>query len=312
MAQFRAEDCVNLAAFTLVLFEHLTTLDREVRLVRRRRLSYAGAVFLLNRYLALLLFFLSLGPLLPTHNTMRFVCRALNYATQMVVIALYLNWSAFSGLRIYAISGQNDVVTWAVVVISSVPAIINIYIMTRVTDAYRPGGGCIVARAIPQDTWIRLAVATRACFLLSETIVFAVTYMKTCTMVFLNATGMVGSFAASYGAASCLSSLLNAILVTMVSRFYFHLNDLSTGEEVTPIPTKQSEDLVFVRTFPTTASDEPPTPPPKDRKWLLANDVLHIRPLSVAFLGAPCSKASSWPAGCEREICGPRRGVVSV
>ncbi|EIW51687.1 uncharacterized protein TRAVEDRAFT_54114 [Trametes versicolor FP-101664 SS1] len=162
-------------------------------------------------------------------------------------------------------------------------------------------------------TTLDLAVATRACFLLSETIVFAVTYMKTwytavgsafggtrrqqlpfttllcregsayfATMVFLNATGMVGSFAASYGAASCLSSLLNAILVTMVSRFYFHLDDLSTGEEATPIPTKQSENLVFVHTFPTTASDEPPTPPPKDKKWLLANDVLHIRPTIVA------------------------------
>ncbi len=59
-----------LASPALVLFEHLTTLDCEVRLVRRRRLSYAGAVFLLNRYLALLLFFLSLGPLLPTHNTL--------------------------------------------------------------------------------------------------------------------------------------------------------------------------------------------------------------------------------------------------
>ncbi len=66
--------------------------------------------------------------------------------------------------------------------------------------------------------------------------------------------------------------------MTMVSRFYFHLDDLSIGEDATPIPTKQSEDLVFVCTFPTASADEPPTPPPKDKKWLFP-DVLHIRPV---------------------------------
>ncbi|EIW51711.1 uncharacterized protein TRAVEDRAFT_136581, partial [Trametes versicolor FP-101664 SS1] len=52
----------------IFLFEYLITIDCEVRLAWSRKLSWARLIFLLNRYIALFLYFLSLIPLLPTGN----------------------------------------------------------------------------------------------------------------------------------------------------------------------------------------------------------------------------------------------------
>ncbi|KAL1944237.1 hypothetical protein VTO73DRAFT_3422 [Trametes versicolor] len=53
-AEIFVETCCDFAAFTLIFYEYLITIDREIDLVWGRRFTGATALFLLNRYLALL------------------------------------------------------------------------------------------------------------------------------------------------------------------------------------------------------------------------------------------------------------------
>ncbi|KAI0363476.1 hypothetical protein BV20DRAFT_125148 [Pilatotrama ljubarskyi] len=61
----RYANYVNLAAFVVVCFDHLLTMDCEVRLVWGRKISFAKLILLSSRYLSLLRFFFALAPSLP-------------------------------------------------------------------------------------------------------------------------------------------------------------------------------------------------------------------------------------------------------
>ncbi|KAI0362197.1 hypothetical protein OH77DRAFT_1416426 [Trametes cingulata] len=88
----RHANYVNLAAFVIILYEHLSTIDREVSLVWSRKLSRAKITLLLNRYMSLLMLFLSLGPMLlaESHLTWKQVIprgqRSLSWADIQTVL----------------------------------------------------------------------------------------------------------------------------------------------------------------------------------------------------------------------------------
>ncbi|KAJ8455327.1 hypothetical protein ONZ51_g12509 [Trametes cubensis] len=63
-----AYNSVDLAAFVFVLYEYLITFDDEVECVWRRKFTWARLILILNRYIALLLFLLSITPLIPADN----------------------------------------------------------------------------------------------------------------------------------------------------------------------------------------------------------------------------------------------------
>ncbi|KAH9901008.1 hypothetical protein C8Q73DRAFT_786418 [Cubamyces lactineus] len=76
-ADYRAYNSVDLAAFVFILFEYLITFDNEVECVWRRKLTWARLILLLNRYIALVLYLLSITPLIPAENLLAPLVRRL-------------------------------------------------------------------------------------------------------------------------------------------------------------------------------------------------------------------------------------------
>ncbi|RDX56696.1 hypothetical protein OH76DRAFT_1477273 [Lentinus brumalis] len=202
----------DLAVFAVLLFEYLITFDREVQFAWGRELSWARTIFLLNRYLSILEYLVVLGPLLPTVNYVRHVhndvlhchkltdtrtsCALLTRLMQVFQIVLYIVWAAFAGLRVYAISARNFVVTVVVVVLAVVPAVTNAYVAS-LTSVALSDLGCMSEMDLPILTWIEsvlafrchhatthltdhsVSVATRSCMIVSDALVIVTTLVKT-------------------------------------------------------------------------------------------------------------------------------------
>ncbi|KAI0647084.1 hypothetical protein C8Q79DRAFT_1009226 [Trametes meyenii] len=149
--QFRDENNFNLAVFVTVFYDYLTTLDREVRLLWGRKISLGKGIFLLNRYTSLLLFLMSFVELFPFGKGVRYMivsqphaddmliifclchtsCVALTYTWATLAILMHIVRVAFSGVRIYAISSQNVIITWIVVLLGMAPVGANIYLFSH-------------------------------------------------------------------------------------------------------------------------------------------------------------------------------------
>ncbi|EIW59936.1 uncharacterized protein TRAVEDRAFT_122446, partial [Trametes versicolor FP-101664 SS1] len=116
----------------LTAYEYLITLDQEVNLFWRRRITGATLLFLATRYLALLA-----GPilgaatfaLLPDHHhylcVSRLSCVVLGYVQFVPSVMQSLVWAGFSGLRILALSGMNWALASAVFVLAVCPFGVN-------------------------------------------------------------------------------------------------------------------------------------------------------------------------------------------
>ncbi|KAI0628911.1 hypothetical protein C8Q77DRAFT_1067287 [Trametes polyzona] len=99
------------AALTLLFYEYVITLDREVNLFWTRKFTGATALFLANRYIPLLLQIVDM-------------C---GYATMSdKVIMQYVPWAVFSALRVYALSGRNSFLGLVTLLLSSVTVGVNL------------------------------------------------------------------------------------------------------------------------------------------------------------------------------------------
>ncbi|KAI0374972.1 hypothetical protein BV20DRAFT_934912, partial [Pilatotrama ljubarskyi] len=238
--QYRAVNYVNLAAFVVILFDYLITIDCEVRSA---------------------------------------CCMALNYTMQTVVALLYGVWAAFSGLRIYAISNHNRFVTWSVVLLALVPVGTNIYLESQITDIYSEDTGCMATISLSTDTAQSLSlgrtlisVTTRASLTVSEAIVIVVTWMKTwatartplpagsrpsftalvlregilffCVVLTFNIIQIIFTFVES-STFSLILQFLNVLTPILISRFYFDLDDFKDREATASLPSVRSPTLRF-------------------------------------------------------------------
>ncbi|KAH9896808.1 hypothetical protein C8Q73DRAFT_789121 [Cubamyces lactineus] len=120
-------------------WEYLITLDREVRLVWRRKINSASVIFLLNRYIMLVQFAvqLPLSFLISDEHTTAIVlisqlhisqsCVVLNRVLAVFSVAPYFVWAAFSSLRAYAMSNRTWPIAMLVYLLSTATACYNIY-----------------------------------------------------------------------------------------------------------------------------------------------------------------------------------------
>ncbi|KAI0648016.1 hypothetical protein C8Q79DRAFT_925039 [Trametes meyenii] len=121
-------DCSRTLQVALIVsYDYLSTLDREVRLVRGRKLTWAKAIFLLNRYWAVVFFLLNFV-LMVVHMGDKQSCLKLTYAWEVGKVIGPLVSVAFSGTRIYAISYQNATITSVVVLLGMGPVIADIIV----------------------------------------------------------------------------------------------------------------------------------------------------------------------------------------
>ncbi|KAJ8487771.1 hypothetical protein ONZ51_g3950 [Trametes cubensis] len=126
IADFQTTYTYNLTFMGAVAWlgwEYLITLDREVRLVWRRKINSASVIFLLNRYIMLVQFAVQLP--------LSFLISDERYADFMRArfdrVAPYFVWAAFSSLRAYAMSNRTWPIAILVYLLSIATACYNIY-----------------------------------------------------------------------------------------------------------------------------------------------------------------------------------------
>ncbi|TFK92132.1 hypothetical protein K466DRAFT_573300 [Polyporus arcularius HHB13444] len=239
----------------------MITFDREVHYAWGRRLTWARAMFFLNRYLSLLQYFATFAStILPPSYF------------QACIIILFAVWAVFSGLRVYAISGNRKLLAYIVVFFALIPVATCIALDTLVrlevladvpfvmpfciqdgsnvnqftsTICADPSSLTTVVRATlhyprnaSTDSAFPVGVATRVPLLLSEAIVIVVTLLQT-RSAYLEHPEHQGyaSLVMREGVLYFLTMVLRRIfqpLIAMrpsippivVSRFYFQLDEL--------------------------------------------------------------------------------------
>ncbi|KAH9928744.1 uncharacterized protein B0H18DRAFT_1000427 [Fomitopsis serialis] len=133
--------CCQLAAATMIFHEHMITITQEVRYVWGQRLTGATLIFLLNRYVVLILGSTIVlqtvawdTPLAPANASGS--CEATIVLYDVVSILLYIIVAIFSALRAYAICGRKWTFTLATLGLGLAIAIASIYFAARSSYAY--------------------------------------------------------------------------------------------------------------------------------------------------------------------------------
>ncbi|KAI0748200.1 hypothetical protein C8Q80DRAFT_1317665 [Daedaleopsis nitida] len=215
----------DLAAFVLVVFEYVVTFDREVQFAWGRRLSWAKSIFLLNRYLTILEYFLVLGPMLPVVNFFLPTFSPL--------------FPAFSGLRIYAISGYDPFITVIVCALAMVPVATNAYVAAY-TDIALSELGCLsgLDSQLSTVTWTHTIRAAQPLHLhlsftslvLKEGILYFVIVLSLNTIQIVFDLTVVGSY-------GFIIPFLNVMTPILISRFLFDLDDLRSHDQDVTYPS---------------------------------------------------------------------------
>ncbi|KAI1795802.1 hypothetical protein LXA43DRAFT_880959, partial [Ganoderma leucocontextum] len=228
----------DLAVFVVLVFEYLVTFDREVHFAWGRKPSWAKTIFLLNRYLSIVEYFVVLGPLLPTIST--FVSNFAAIRARCILTQLH---RAFSGTRIYAISTRNWSVTSIVVLLALVPAVMNAYTIT-VTPVTVTPEGCMGVIDLSVTTWTALVysfltwiktwstirVAKKLHVQMSFTsLVLNEGILYFCIVLSLNIVQIVFDFV-EVGSFSLILPFLNVFTPILISRFFMDLDDLTTHD----------------------------------------------------------------------------------
>ncbi|OCH92593.1 hypothetical protein OBBRIDRAFT_886094 [Obba rivulosa] len=180
--------CAILAGSTLVFWDHISSFSHEVQFIWGRKLNGVTLLFHLNRWTTFVWAVMNATLILPLANV------------SVITILLLVFWAAFSGIRVYAISGGKWWSSALVCTLSLVPAGTNLYgsliaIYYQIETIPSLGKECINGKtfsaAVSTDCKPRfqthgvslmdfqVAISTRVCAIFSDLIVLAVTWYKT-------------------------------------------------------------------------------------------------------------------------------------
>ncbi|KAI0355241.1 hypothetical protein OH77DRAFT_1437151 [Trametes cingulata] len=141
------------ATIALYVYDCVITLDKEVALFWKRKVTGASLLFFLNRYIFLAGSLLELGGLSPMSAAGFTINRCSRYilAAKAIEYAQYLPWAAFSALRLFALSCATRnlllnrlrwPITVVVLLLSLVPLTINYYSYSLASGIIDPVFGC--------------------------------------------------------------------------------------------------------------------------------------------------------------------------
>ncbi|KZT73045.1 hypothetical protein DAEQUDRAFT_504178 [Daedalea quercina L-15889] len=173
-----ANTCCQLAAATMIFHEHMMTIAQEIRYVWGQRLTGATVIFLLNRYMVLLL-----GVTIILQTVAWDTPLATIMLYDIVAIILYIIIAIFSALRVYAIGGRNLTFCLITLGLGLVTAFASVYFAARSSYAY-----VVVIDNIPVCEYTNYysvtsyntsLIATRLCSILSDALVIGVTLCAT-------------------------------------------------------------------------------------------------------------------------------------
>ncbi|KAI0700803.1 hypothetical protein C8T65DRAFT_741919 [Cerioporus squamosus] len=160
---FMVEDLTSVSAAVLLSYEYLIMLSAEVQLFWKLPVTGSSVIFVINRYLPLLVIWYT-GPFpYPTYLE---GCVATVWSKSIIEYLQYFPWAAFSALRVYALGNQNWWIASFVFLLSSLPAICH-YIRTHWLYVYlNPAYGLLLvdyAGPVLSDLLV-LAITWRATY----------------------------------------------------------------------------------------------------------------------------------------------------
>ncbi|OCH93585.1 hypothetical protein OBBRIDRAFT_790108 [Obba rivulosa] len=178
--------CCVLAPSVLVIYDHIMTLPREVELIWGRQWTSVTFLYHLNRWTifiwAMFEFtgFIQIDTL-PVGDVCFSHCVGSNYFFDAVVICLLTIWTAFSGVRMYAISGGNWWLAVAVCALSMVQVGTNAYgwfAAVWFEIDFIPDIGMLCEDGSKLST-AAIAIGTRVCALAADVLILVMTWIKT-------------------------------------------------------------------------------------------------------------------------------------
>ncbi|OCH92064.1 hypothetical protein OBBRIDRAFT_833767 [Obba rivulosa] len=183
----------SVAAMTLVFYDHISTVSREVHLVWGRKFNAVTLLFHLNRWTIFVWAVSNCTNFIPIPTLVGYVCpctAAIDWS-YVIAILLLMIWAAFSSIRIYAVSTGSWCLALLVATVAMVPAATNIYlnlIKSQISIADEPflgvecGEGFNVSNAVfdaRESVPFRFPITDRSCAIAADVIVLLVTWSKT-------------------------------------------------------------------------------------------------------------------------------------
>ncbi|EMD39746.1 hypothetical protein CERSUDRAFT_92236 [Gelatoporia subvermispora B] len=178
--------CAIFAGSSLVIWDHISSFSHEVNFIWGRKLNSVTLLFHLNRWTTFIWAIMNATLVLPLANV------------TVLTILLFIFWAAFSGVRVYAISGGIWWPSAIVCALSLVPAGTNLYgsliaFYYQVEAIPALGPECISGKTFSAalstnrshtrhelcSYIIKVTIATRVCVIASDAIVLLVTWYKT-------------------------------------------------------------------------------------------------------------------------------------
>ncbi|EMD31618.1 hypothetical protein CERSUDRAFT_119661 [Gelatoporia subvermispora B] len=177
-----ANYCI-VASAVLVLYDHICTLPQELQLIWGRKLTSTMMLFHANRLLILVYAILNIVQA-SFRPGAAVSCTMLWYTLYALDLCLFALWAAFSGIRVYALSGGSRLLSLAVILLSLVPVGTNAYggfFGNSWQTATFPvlGLQCLDSKNISETTTTRLAISTRVPVIIADIMVLILTWWKT-------------------------------------------------------------------------------------------------------------------------------------
>ncbi|KAM5534811.1 hypothetical protein V8D89_011527 [Ganoderma adspersum] len=173
----------------LIMYEFMITFNKEVELFWRRRFTLSSVLFLVNRYVPLVVNMIYAPWPSNTSPTTLLGCKTLVWTAETLEIFQYLPWAVFSGLRAYVLSSQAWPLAVFVFILSLAPVVINYVTLGYAVPYIDPILGCGVSSTLTDATTLDkiscslsislVTVVSRTCIITSDLLVLAITWMAT-------------------------------------------------------------------------------------------------------------------------------------
>ncbi|KAJ3554447.1 hypothetical protein NM688_g3104 [Phlebia brevispora] len=142
----------------LVAYEYFITFQDEVNIIWRSKWTAGKALFLITRYLMIIVSVITF--LMPTPTYARYVASPPSIVLQQVFTqSLVLSFAAFSALRVYALRDRSWAVALLVMLCNTIPVVINVYFSVTGEPVFIP------VKSITPQCGINLTPSVEAIFI---------------------------------------------------------------------------------------------------------------------------------------------------
>ncbi|KAI0326263.1 hypothetical protein GY45DRAFT_1329139 [Cubamyces sp. BRFM 1775] len=161
------------AVMAFLAYEFFITFDSEVELFWMPKMTGAAALFICNRYLPLLGYFLVMCEYIPMSDSS---CALMVKIQSTFHFLQYIPWAAFSGLRVFALNGQKWFLPTVVFLLSIVPMVVNFsQYHFGLSGSHDPTFGCLVQVSLTVAQAKAVTIVARVSLIVADLIVIIVT-----------------------------------------------------------------------------------------------------------------------------------------